>query len=307
MRYLFAIVFILAVLLPGVARAAWVVERAVLPDGSTSVWTSVDAVDSPRTAFGTEVPGRLLVGCLRDAEPPGAFGVRLAWRPAVALPDGAVAVRYRIDDAAAAGERWIPMDGGGEVARGGEDHLDLVAALASGATLRIEVAPDETEVLAWRVELTSARPALVRVLAHCAGAAPGGGTVESLAAQIVRGRAERAERLREAQARIREAAETRDRAVAAYAEEARRTIAGYWVPPDASSTTEVRVALVVSRAGRVVSARLETPTDDAALDWSVVNALDKAQEAGLPPLPGEYDGERLEVVVTLEAGGGASR
>ncbi len=305
------------------AHAAWMVETSTSPvDGTTSLWTTIDATEPPQSPFGTDMPGRLLVGCARPAPPaapPGRLGVRLTWRPGLAFGLDAVPVRYRIDDGPPAREAWVGSDAGDGVARDGEDHLDLVAALAAGRTLFIEVEAPTVGPLGWRVDLARPRPAIVQVLAYCAGVPPREDLpVEALVRQWretermaaereARAREARLREVRDAQARIRDAAAAAERAAAAYVEHARRTIAGYWVVPESARgrPTAVRVALTVDRAGHVLDATVETVSDDAALDWSVVNAVDKAREAGLPPLPAEYERARLDLVVTLDPSGDA--
>lgn len=293
------IVIALSVALPAPALAAWVLERVDLPDGSTTLWATIDAAESPQTDLGTSMPGRLRLGCQRGADPPGAFGIRLGWRPAASVGRQAT-VRYRVDDGPAIEEVWMASDGGDEVTRTGADHVDLVAALAGGETIRLEVTGDGADALAWRVDLAAARPALVQVLAHCAGVP----FDEDLSVTTLVGRWReaadaRARALRAAQARIRESAAARERAVAAYADLVRRAVTAYWVPPERPRNRAVRVSLTVARDGRVLAAGLQETSDDAAFDWSAVSALDKAREAGLPPLPPEVEGERLDLEIVL--------
>ncbi len=300
-----AILIALAVSLPVPALADWVIEAATsAADGSASVWTTIDAAESPQSGLGTDMPGRLLVGCARaapPAPPPGRLGLRLAWRPAVPLGGARVPVRYRLDGGRSAEEAWLASDEGDSVARAGDAHLDLVAALGTAAELRIEVVTPRDGALAWRIDLTAARPALIQVLAHCVGAPLGEDlTVAALAGRFREAAEARARALRAEQARIREAAAARERAVAAYADQVRRAVTAYWVPPEDPPDGAVRVSLTVARGGRVLAAGLEEASDDAAFDWSVVSALDKVRETGLPPLPPEVEGERLEIEVVLE-------
>ncbi|HEY8369018.1 MAG TPA: TonB C-terminal domain-containing protein [Thermodesulfobacteriota bacterium] len=295
-----AILLVLAALLPAKARAAWLLERADLPDGATSLWASVDAAESPRTALGTSMPGRLRVGCERGDDPPGAFGVRFGWRPAAPLGPHAT-VRYRVDDGPAIEEVWSASERGDEAVRAGGDHLDLVAALAAGRTVAIEVTLPGAEPLAWRIDVAATRPALMRVLAYCAGVPFDEAlSVEALVGRWREAAEVRARALGEARARIREAAAARERALEAYAETVRRAVTAYWIPPERRSRGTARVSLTVARSGRVLSAGLAELTGDGAFDWSIVSALDKAREAGLPPLPPDVEGEQLEMEVVLD-------
>ncbi|HEX7125301.1 MAG TPA: TonB C-terminal domain-containing protein [Thermodesulfobacteriota bacterium] len=294
-----AILLVLAALLPGPAHAAWLLERADLPDGTASLWATVDAAESPRTALGTSMPGRLRLGCQRGDDPPGAFGVRLGWRPAAPVGQHPT-VRYRVDDGPAVEEVWTASEGGDEAVRTGGDHLDLVAALARGRTVDLEVAVAGTAALAWRIDVAAARPALMRVLAYCAGVPFDETlTVDALVGHWREAAEVRARALREARARIREAAAARERALETYAETVRRAVTAYWVPPERRTRRAARVSLTVARSGRVLAAGLAELSGDGAFDWSIVSALDKALEAGLPPLPPEVEGERLEMEVVL--------
>lgn len=82
----------------------------------------------------------------------------------------------------------------------------------------------------------------------------------------------------------------------AYYDNAHRTIQALWIVPEwvRRRDVEVRVSLTVGRDGRILKTAIESRSGDSGLDQSVQNALEKARQAGLPPLPPEYKQDQLE-------------
>ncbi len=82
----------------------------------------------------------------------------------------------------------------------------------------------------------------------------------------------------------------------AYYDNAHRVISAFWIVPEwvRRRDVEVRVTLTVGRDGKILETAIEKRSGDAALDQSVQNALEKARQAGLPPLPPDYQQSQFE-------------
>ncbi len=75
-----------------------------------------------------------------------------------------------------------------------------------------------------------------------------------------------------------------------------KDIRDQWIVPEwvRRRNVEILVSVRIGRDGRILSTTIEKRSGDPALDDSVVKALEKAKQRGLPPLPDGYTNSELE-------------
>lgn len=72
----------------------------------------------------------------------------------------------------------------------------------------------------------------------------------------------------------------------------------HWIVPEWALKRDIAIpaSVRIGRDGRLLSARVERRSGHPDLDDSVLKALEKARQVGLPPLPPEYPDDELVVV-----------
>lgn len=305
------------------AHAAWDVSEDTDPmDNTWRVAATTSAVDSPRTVLGSRVRASLIVRCWQGR--PNELDVFVAWQGIFTL-DRSIPIRYRFDDGPVLSVSWSRAKSGDAAFYPGdaESTLDFALQLVKARAFHFELQPSYDDRKYMRFDLSGSTAAIGKVIAKCLDAAPsdssdpaslvkkwrGEGEAEQRKeAERQRLEAERQQRLaklEEERVRIREeAAQAAARAALeahkvkfqSYYNNAHRTISGFWIVPEwlRRRDVEVRVSVVAGRDGRILSTAIEKRSGFADLDESVVRALEKARQAGLPPLPPEYTEDQLE-------------
>jgi TonB family protein len=86
-------------------------------------------------------------------------------------------------------------------------------------------------------------------------------------------------------------------AAANYAQVVKSVYEQAWTPPDdtASDDANIKVRVTIANDGTVISARVVTPSDDASVDTSVRNTLERVQF--IAPFPsGSTETERTYII-----------
>ncbi len=82
-------------------------------------------------------------------------------------------------------------------------------------------------------------------------------------------------------------------------------IAGRWRLPKSAAprSATIPVVLKVARDGRVLWALVEGSSGEAAIDASVARMIEDIKQTGLPPLPGDYPYDELDIGLVLNPAG----